>query len=187
MLPFHRNKSFQNTPSPLHVATFNFGRRGCFSYSVKVMLFVQDKARRMARHDMPAKWPLDSFPNWHVSGCHFQKQVGWGTWLVATCAFTRIGIVSCSFKGCKKIRKARQKNFHLIICIMLLLFVLIVGNKNQNLPRECKKLSFPPRFSLFRALRYALVVVGKKRKQTFGSVYHSNKHYRSILNMSQIV
>ena len=41
------------------------------------------------------------------------------------------------------------------------------GKQNQNLPRECKKLSFPPRFSLFRALRYALVGVGKKRKQTF--------------------
>ena len=69
----------------------------------------------------------------------------------------------------------------------LTLLVLIVENKNQNLPPECKKLSFPPRFSLFTALRYALVVVGKKRKQTFGGVYHSNKHYRSILNMSQIV
>ena len=41
------------------------------------------------------------------------------------------------------------------------------GKQNQNLPRECKKLSFPPRFSLFRALRYALVGVGKKKKQTF--------------------
>ena len=20
------------------------------------------------------------FPNWHVSGCHFQEQVGWGSW-----------------------------------------------------------------------------------------------------------
>ena len=38
------------------------------------------------------------------------------------------------------------------------------GKQNQNLPRECKKLSFPPRFSLFRALRYALVGVGKKKK-----------------------
>ena len=63
----------------------------------------------------------------------------------------------------------KKQHFHLIICIMLLLYglVLIVGNKNQNLPRECKKLSFPPRFSLFRALRYALVGVGKKKKQTF--------------------
>ena len=41
------------------------------------------------------------------------------------------------------------------------------GKQNQNLPRECKKLSFPPRFSLFRALRYALVGVGKKKKKTF--------------------
>ena len=49
----------------------------------------------------------------------------------------------------------------------LTLLVLIVENKNQNLPPECKKLSFPPRFSLFRALRYALVGVGKKKKQTF--------------------
>ena len=25
------------------------------------------------------------FPNWHVSGCHFQEQVGWGTWLHNSC------------------------------------------------------------------------------------------------------
>ena len=24
---------------------------------------------------------LVGFPNWHVTGCHFQEQVGWGTWL----------------------------------------------------------------------------------------------------------
>ena len=45
------------------------------------------------------------------------------------------------------------------------------GKQNQNLPRECKKLSFPPRFSLFRALRYALVGVGKKKKKFFLAVY----------------
>ena len=45
------------------------------------------------------------------------------------------------------------------------------GKQNQNLPRECKKLSFPPRFSLFRALRYALVGVGKKKKKIFLAVY----------------
>ena len=27
------------------------------------------------------------FPNWHVSGCHFQEQVGWGTWLVCCPSF----------------------------------------------------------------------------------------------------
>ena len=26
------------------------------------------------------------FPNWHVSGCHFQGQVGWGTWLIDLCS-----------------------------------------------------------------------------------------------------
>ena len=45
------------------------------------------------------------------------------------------------------------------------------GKQNQNLPLECKKLSFPPRFSLFTALRYALVVVGKKEKANILAVY----------------
>ena len=126
MLPFHRNKSFQNTPSPLHVATYSF-RRGFFKVCTKYVL--QEKARQ--------KKTALSFDNFYH-------------------ALTVRACFDC-------------------------------GKQNQNLPRECKKLSFPPRFSLFRALRYALVGVGKKRKQTFCSVFHSNKHYRSMLNMSQIV
>ena len=27
------------------------------------------------------KYFIVGFPNWHVSGCHFQEQVCWGTWL----------------------------------------------------------------------------------------------------------
>ena len=27
------------------------------------------------------------FPNWQISGCHFQEQVGWGTWQVCCPSF----------------------------------------------------------------------------------------------------
>ena len=37
------------------------------------------------RHPPYLPWPLVGFPNWHVSGCHFQEQVGWGTWLLTPC------------------------------------------------------------------------------------------------------
>ena len=32
---------------------------------------------------------LVGFPNWHVSGCHFQEQVGWGSWLLLLSNFSR--------------------------------------------------------------------------------------------------
>ena len=28
---------------------------------------------------------LVGFPNWHISGCHIQEQVGWGTWQEFIC------------------------------------------------------------------------------------------------------
>ena len=33
------------------------------------------------------------FPNWHVSGCHFQEQVGWGTWLIFCCCKYFVSLV----------------------------------------------------------------------------------------------
>ena len=42
-------------------------------------------AANQAAPGMHGRFLVVGFPNWHVSGCHFQEQVGWGSWQIFSC------------------------------------------------------------------------------------------------------
>ena len=63
---------------------------------------------------------LVGFPNWYVSGCHFQEQVGWGSWLWTIC-LTKTSYFKIVFSSTSSIES--QSLWH--ICPWNILFATV--------------------------------------------------------------
>ena len=106
--PFDFGDTIWILPGAVPVALISKSNKTCYSLSEIIL------------HGNVA---IVGFPNWHESGCHFQEQVGWGTWLcrnrtipriadaVQCCSMTISHFHQCpdlSFSICPKLSTALQ-------------------------------------------------------------------------------